>query len=161
MRPIRTHLPPTRRSRGHQGGRFPALIAVCALLALAAGYFALSCKSPARCHHPVRRAAAWRGCAHARVPADRGALGRRQRGRIRRGRGGVDRIYVPTRSDAVAHVVPGSERGAGPALSPDGKWVAFFADGAIQEAPIEGEAVTIGTARDVRGISWADDGICT
>ncbi|HEX2455648.1 MAG TPA: protein kinase [Vicinamibacterales bacterium] len=72
--------------------------------------------------------------------------------------GGIDRVYVRTRSDAVARVIPGSERGTGPALSPDGKWVAFFAGGAIRKAPIDGEAATIGTARDVRGISWSDDG---
>jgi eukaryotic-like serine/threonine-protein kinase len=72
--------------------------------------------------------------------------------------GGIDRVYVRSRSDAMARVIPGSERGTGPALSPDGRWVAFFAGGAIRKAPIDGEAATIGTARDVRGISWSDDG---
>jgi serine/threonine-protein kinase len=72
--------------------------------------------------------------------------------------GGIDRVYVRTRADAAARVVPGSDRGTGPALSPDGKWVVFFADGAIRTAPIDGEATTVATARDVRGISWADDG---
>ena len=72
--------------------------------------------------------------------------------------GGVDRVYVRGRADAVAHVIAGSDRGTGPAVSPDGKWVAFFADGAIRKAPIDGEAVTIGNARDVRGISWSDEG---
>ena len=72
--------------------------------------------------------------------------------------GGIDRIYVRTRSDPAVRVIPGSERGTGPTVSPDGKWIAFFADGTIRKAPIDGEAVTIGNARDVRGISWADDG---
>jgi serine/threonine protein kinase/Tol biopolymer transport system component len=71
---------------------------------------------------------------------------------------GVDRVYVRTRADVVARVIAGSERGSSPAVSPDGKWVAFFADGAIRKAPIDGDAVSIGNARDVRGISWSDNG---
>ena len=71
---------------------------------------------------------------------------------------GVDRIYVRTRSEPTPRLVRGSERGVGPALSPDGKWLAFFADGALRKAPIDGEAVTIATGRDIRGIAWAEDG---
>jgi serine/threonine-protein kinase len=72
--------------------------------------------------------------------------------------GGIDRVYVRSRSGAVARVVPGSERGTGPALSPDGNWVVFFADGTIRKAPIDGEATVIGRARDVRGLSWSEEG---
>ena len=54
-------------------------------------------------------------------------------------------------------MIPGSERGTSP-VSPDGKWVAFFADGTIRKAAVDGEASTIASARDVRGIAWADDG---
>jgi hypothetical protein len=66
--------------------------------------------------------------------------------------GGLDRVYVRPRSDSSAHVIPGSERGTDPALSPDGKWVTFFADGVIRRAAINGEASTLASARDVRGI---------
>jgi serine/threonine-protein kinase len=72
--------------------------------------------------------------------------------------GGIERIYVRTRGDTVVHVIAGSERGTGPVVSPDGTWVAFFADGVIRKAPVDGEAVIIGGARDVRGMSWSDDG---
>ena len=72
--------------------------------------------------------------------------------------GGLDRVYVRPRSDSSAHVIPGSERGTDPALSPDGKWVAFFADGVIRRAAINGEASTLASARDVRGMTWSDDG---
>jgi Tol biopolymer transport system component len=72
--------------------------------------------------------------------------------------GGIDQVYVRTRWDPGARVVPGSERGTGPVISPDGKWVAFFADGVIRKAAIDGEASTIAKARDVRGMAWSDDG---
>ena len=72
--------------------------------------------------------------------------------------GGIDRVYLRTRSDSSARVIPGSEHGTGPVLSPDGKWVAFFADGVIRKAAIDGEASTLASARDVRGMAWSDDG---
>jgi Tol biopolymer transport system component/tRNA A-37 threonylcarbamoyl transferase component Bud32 len=72
--------------------------------------------------------------------------------------GGIDGVYVRSRGDTIPRLIQGSEGGSSPALSPDGKWVAFFANGKIKKAPIDGEATTIGTARDVRGISWTDDG---
>ncbi len=72
---------------------------------------------------------------------------------------GVNRIYIRTRSDVEARAVPGSDGGTNPALSPDGSWVAFFAEGSVKKAPIAGPATTLAPARDARGITWSDDGM--
>ncbi|HET7216890.1 MAG TPA: protein kinase, partial [Vicinamibacterales bacterium] len=71
---------------------------------------------------------------------------------------GVNRIYVRERSEPLARAIPGSEGGSNPSLSPDGKWVVFFADGNLRKAPLAGQATTVAPARDVRGITWLDEG---
>ena len=73
--------------------------------------------------------------------------------------GGVDRVYVRTRADTSVWMVPHSDRGTSPTLSPDGTSVAFFADGQIWKAPIGGEPTPVAAALDVRGLSWTDDGM--
>jgi serine/threonine protein kinase/Tol biopolymer transport system component len=73
-------------------------------------------------------------------------------------REGVSRIYVRPRTEVAARVVPGSEGGTNPVLSPDGKWIVFFGDASVRKAPIDGQALSIAPARDVRGMTWADDG---
>jgi Tol biopolymer transport system component len=70
---------------------------------------------------------------------------------------GIDRVFVRTKDDATARAIPGSEGGSNPAVSPDGKWVAFYADAKVRKAPIDGEATTIGPAPDVRGLAWSDN----
>jgi eukaryotic-like serine/threonine-protein kinase len=72
---------------------------------------------------------------------------------------GIDHVYVRTRRDTSVWMVPGSDRGTSPALSPDGTSVVFFADGQIRKATLGGEPTSIGTAADLRGLSWADDGM--
>ena len=37
-----------------------------------------------------------------------------------------------------SEAVAGTERGIAPILSPDGEWVAFFADGKLKKVPISG-----------------------
>ena len=71
---------------------------------------------------------------------------------------GVSRIYIRSRMNVDIHVVPGSDGGTNPSLSPDGKWVAFFVDGSIRKSSIDGPATTIGREADNRGIAWSDDG---
>jgi serine/threonine-protein kinase len=64
---------------------------------------------------------------------------------------------VRSRQDVALRAIEDSEDGSNPAVSPNGQWVAFFAAGAIRKAPIDGRAVSIGSARDVRGLTWIDD----
>ncbi len=55
--------------------------------------------------------------------------------------------------------IEGSEGAAHPVLSPDGRFIAFFAGGALRKIPAEGgPAVTLAAARAARGVSWAKDG---
>ncbi|HEU4890746.1 MAG TPA: protein kinase [Vicinamibacterales bacterium] len=75
------------------------------------------------------------------------------------GSNGIDNVFVRTRFDAGVWKVPRSDRGTTPALSPDGTSVVFFADGEIRETPLGGDPTAIGTAADVRGLSWTDDGM--
>jgi serine/threonine-protein kinase len=70
---------------------------------------------------------------------------------------GAERIYVRARGEAEAHLFAGGERGSNPALSPDGRMIAFRADGALRKATTTGSATTLVTqARDMRGLTWLD-----
>jgi serine/threonine-protein kinase len=55
--------------------------------------------------------------------------------------------------------IAGTEGAVEPRLSPDGRWVAFFADGALRKVPIEGgTAITLADASASRGVAWTPDG---
>ena len=55
--------------------------------------------------------------------------------------------------------VDGTDGGKNPVLSPDGRTIAFFADGRLQKIPIEGgKPIDLAEARAPRGGSWATDG---
>ena len=55
--------------------------------------------------------------------------------------------------------IEGTEGAELPALSPDGRWVAFFADGKLCKVQIEGGVpVALAEARAPRGVSWLPDG---
>jgi serine/threonine-protein kinase len=52
----------------------------------------------------------------------------------------------------------GTDRALGPAFSPDGQWIAFFADGKLKKIAVQGGApVTLCDAPSGAGISWGDD----
>jgi serine/threonine-protein kinase len=53
--------------------------------------------------------------------------------------------------------IPGTEGAYSPFFSPDGEWVAFFADGKLKKAaPASGELVVLAEAMGPGG-SWGDD----
>ncbi|HEX4824449.1 MAG TPA: protein kinase [Candidatus Polarisedimenticolaceae bacterium] len=55
--------------------------------------------------------------------------------------------------------VPGTTGADEPRLSPDGRWIAFFADGSLRKVPVDGgTAVILAEARAPRGLSWTPDG---
>jgi eukaryotic-like serine/threonine-protein kinase len=51
---------------------------------------------------------------------------------------GSQRLFVRRMDRVEATPLPGTEGGHGPFVSPDGRWVAFFAAGALRKAPIDG-----------------------
>ncbi len=55
--------------------------------------------------------------------------------------------------------IEGTEGAELPALSPDGRWIAFFADGRLCKVPVGGGTpVALAEARAPRGLSWLPDG---
>jgi serine/threonine-protein kinase len=53
----------------------------------------------------------------------------------------------------------GSDGAEHPALSPDGRWVAFFAGGQLRKQPLEGGTpLSIAEGRAPRGVAWMPDG---
>jgi eukaryotic-like serine/threonine-protein kinase len=74
-------------------------------------------------------------------------------------RNGRSQIYERAldRNDSVA--LAGTEGGTQPFVSPDGEWIAFFADGKLKKVPTRGGAVaSLCEARYPMGGSWGDDG---
>ncbi len=70
---------------------------------------------------------------------------------------GIPRLYVRIRDSVDTRVLPGTEGASSPSFSPDGKWIAFFADGKVKKIALDGPPVTLASAPDVRGIAWQDD----
>ncbi|MGE5344616.1 MAG: protein kinase domain-containing protein, partial [Acidithiobacillales bacterium] len=68
-------------------------------------------------------------------------------------------IYARRLDGLAASPVPGTEGGSGPFFSPDGAWIAFFADGKLKKVPLSGgAATTLADAEDPRGGAWLEDG---
>jgi hypothetical protein len=69
------------------------------------------------------------------------------------------RIYVRHVDRLDATALTGTENAQYPFFSPDGQWIAFFADGKLKKISVTGgEAVTLCDAPQGRGGSWAEDG---
>ncbi|HXX45735.1 MAG TPA: protein kinase [Candidatus Acidoferrales bacterium] len=71
----------------------------------------------------------------------------------------AQQIYVRSLDSLEAKAVPGTEGATGPVFSPDGQWLAFFADSKLKKIPLAGGAAQ--TLQDIglpRGASWGSEG---
>jgi serine/threonine-protein kinase len=67
------------------------------------------------------------------------------------------RLYVRPLDRLEPSVVPGTDDGHAPFFSPDGKWIAFFADGRLKKVALAGSApVTLADAPTIFGGVWTD-----
>jgi eukaryotic-like serine/threonine-protein kinase len=76
-------------------------------------------------------------------------------------RGGAQQLYVRRLDAAEARPLAGTLGAQAPAVSPDGQWVAFWADGAIRKVPLGGGPVTDlapDVGRSPFGLSWGPRG---
>jgi serine/threonine-protein kinase len=68
-------------------------------------------------------------------------------------------LYLRRLEQLEASPLAGTEGARNPFFSPDGQWVAFFAEGKLKKVAIGGgAAVTLCEAPDDRGGSWGEDG---
>jgi Tol biopolymer transport system component len=73
--------------------------------------------------------------------------------------GGATKIFVRRLDAAAAVPLPGTEGAQDLFLSPDGAWVAFFADGKLVKTPLSGgPSVTLCEGGQSRGGVWGEDG---
>ncbi|HEY7575099.1 MAG TPA: hypothetical protein VIB08_08045, partial [Thermoanaerobaculia bacterium] len=72
--------------------------------------------------------------------------------------GGKRQVWIRTMDRLEPRPVAGTEGAYGPFLSPDARWVAFFADGKLKKVPVEGGVpVVVGDAPTNRGGVWQSD----
>ena len=68
-------------------------------------------------------------------------------------------IYVRRLNESQATPLSGTEGADSPFFSPDGQWIAFFADGKLKKIAVKGgPAITLCDAPVSRGGDWGDDG---
>ncbi len=76
--------------------------------------------------------------------------------------GGTTRLFKRTLDDQTAVAVDGTDNGNGPFFSPDGRWVAFAANGKLRRMPtVSGPATDIcdlGAGNRLWGGDWGSDG---
>jgi len=74
---------------------------------------------------------------------------------------GVARVFLRNFNELSSTPIPGTENAAAPFFSPDGNWIAFFADNKLKKAPLQGgPVVTIaGYVGDNRSGTWAGNSI--
>ena len=73
--------------------------------------------------------------------------------------GAIRRLYLREIGGTETKVLPGTEGASQPFFSPDGQWLAFFADGKLKKVPTNGGPATLlSEATSARGGSWGDSG---
>jgi serine/threonine-protein kinase len=75
-------------------------------------------------------------------------------------REGAQQLYLRRLTERDAVPLPGTEGAAMPFFSPDGQWIAFFAQGKIKRMAVGGAAMQIVASEvvDPRGGAWGSDG---
>ena len=69
-------------------------------------------------------------------------------------------LYVRQLEQLQAFPLSGTENARNPFFSPDGQWIAFFADGKLKRVAVTGgAAVTLCDAPEDRGGTWSEDGM--
>ena len=73
---------------------------------------------------------------------------------------GKARLFLRPLADSLTTLMPGTEGGRTPFFSPDGAWVAFFADGKLMKVPRSGGApiAIADVPRAEAGADWGEDG---
>ena len=73
-------------------------------------------------------------------------------------RGGVQQLYVRRLNAAEARPIKGTEGGQVPAVSPEGRWLAFWSNGAIRKVQLQGDGLAMVIAPDISvppvGLVW-------
>jgi len=76
------------------------------------------------------------------------------------GTGQETRLYTRTLDQAEPSPIPGTEGAGSPFFSPDGQWVAFFAQGKLKKVSVLGGApLVVCDAENARGGAWGPDGV--
>ncbi len=72
-------------------------------------------------------------------------------------------IYLRSMDSLQAKPIPGTKGGGRPFFSPDGQWVAFFADGKLKKVSLSGEEpqTICDATREDGGASWSTQGALT
>jgi len=69
------------------------------------------------------------------------------------------RLFIRSLDQLLATPLAGTENAIDPFFSPDGRWIAFFADGKLKKISAQGgAAVTLCDSPENRGGAWSEDG---